>query len=594
MPLRLSPLVPSKSKRFSARILVPRVPLLYLDDLSPWAACQSPIPRRESSSDFGATPEDLGEVASSEGVMTRHAERPPSPPISTGKADSEAGSSRMMQGISSNLHQPQSLSLRRSPSRQELTRHPELLSPLRTPSRMPLTRASTPPSEASMRSDLQGSTWIHRHLRRWNPLSPSDLLKQLHARPDLLDLTTGPSLVAYSRRWTDHHSEAKFQELLMRKRITSLRRMRTTEDMEPSEKLRRRPNQRYFKAFPPLPAGSSPRTARDLLCRLHGILLDASSDRPPPTLEQVLEVLSDFSSDEEKVEIAREALHLYLAYPSSHREYEHLIEHFFRLYSSVRLSRQTLHLVLVSILWPESALPPAILNSNFATEFDASAASYDQEGVETRTSQSPPAALSEALEIIRAFRSGYGVSPGLESYRHLAQYAIQNNAPDVSQTAWEGWWDEYNRMRSIVEKEEEVRRPGAALADFNGDISVYCSEPPLHDNQVEHESDILNFRFRHLGQQSLRWRDQVMSKFRDKGWIERVEVPARGDQGSKKTWLWRGREGEDAEVQRKHQRWLVREAKRRAKGMEETHLDAEDGVREEVPGIERFARVPVD
>ncbi|CAD6578814.1 MAG: hypothetical protein TREMPRED_002275 [Tremellales sp. Tagirdzhanova-0007] len=460
---------------------------------------------------------------------------------------------------------------------------------------MPLTpAASTPTAEAGMSSDLQGITWIHRHLRRWNPLSPSDLLNQLHARPDLLDPTTGPTLVAYSRRWTDHHTEARLKEMMMRKRMTSLRLMRKTEDLEATEKHRRRPNQRYFKAFPPLPAGPSRRTARDLLSHLHGILLDASPDHPPPTLEQVLGVLSGISLDEEQVEIAREALHLYLANPSSNCDSGHLIEIFTRMYPSAKLSRQTLHLVLISILWPESALPPANINSKPTTDIGAPAASKDHERAKQSPNQPPPTASREALRVIRAFRSRYRITPGLESYRHLAQYAIQNDATEVSQIAWVGWWDEYDRLRSGVEKEEEARRQRAALNDLQRVSLEYGSETPLKDEQVEPKTEILNFRFRHLGQQFLRWRNQVMSKLRGKGWIERVEVMARGDQESRKMWIWLGKKGEEAEIGRKHQRWLVREAKKRAKDMGEPHLEAgaRDRRREDSLGIGGCARVP--
>jgi len=345
---------------------------------------------------------------------------------------------------------------------------------------------------------------------------------------------------------------------MLRTRLGTLRQSLggTRPNLDHSAMHLRRPNRRAIKAWPPLQALSPRYAALDLLGHLHHVLLNASPREPPPILEEALSALRVACGREADDELARDVLHLYLAYPSPDHDYQSLIETFLRLRPSVKLSRQTLHLALLSVVLPGRSLVPIHRTSDVLLVSEPQHSTCPSDG-DTQTN--PPVTKTvDPVTIIQSFSTRYHITPGLETYRHLARWGLFKYRPEVAKLAWDGWWTEHRRLRSLVQQGAEALRARAGRP-------ARRTESP-QTVLLNREIEIPAARFRHLGQHILRWRNQAMAKLRDKGWIERVMVDE-DQEGGEMGWVWRGREGEAAEKERKHQRYMLR------KGLKQTAVE---------------------
>lgn len=597
MPFRLPRLQSSKSRQHDRTHLLLPVSFLTRDFLLPW-------PVRSAARWTRSYASTSARLADREGDETKTREKnnesehfaelegdsaPPTDSVVDGSWDDRFTRSSIRQTAWSKIHRsPPSPSQSRPQRLPSTARRKPIYTPINpklsdsSSTSLPLTVPT--PTEENLRTPsstlepLRVPNLIHHHLQRYNPSTPSTLLRHLQARPDLLTQDVGRALIGYSRRWTEPQTEYLVSKMMGQKRIGSLswiKPNRSTSEADVNRRYSRPPNVRAMKAWPPISSLSPGYTESELLRHLHHVFLTASPDYPIATLEDALAALVKCENPEsgERDGVAREVLHLFLAYPTLDWDAQETIEIFFRCRPAARLSRQTLHLVLLSILWPpeQATEPVPVKPVNPEDDIQLNSSSIlripsPAEPVEVSPDVGPP----HPLKFIDTFHSRYDIKPSLETYRHLGRWAIQQRDLKTAEIAWKGWWAEHRRLRDCIQREDEVRA-ARRVALQSGESSLHQRSAELVTGSGIEITKVVPerrappvARFRHLGQQYLRWRDQVVRKFRDKGWVERVIYEEVLEEEKREAgWVWRGIEGEEAEKKRKHERWKLREASRR-------------------------------
>lgn len=424
-------------------------------------------------------------------------------------------------------------------------------------------------------------------------------------------------LANYSRRHDEPRIEREMKGVVGRLRIQPARPLREGEarGQDGRERFKEvvndylsRPNQRAMKAYPPRHTVSPGYTSSELLGHLHQSLVRPTTESLRLKLEEALEAINELHRSGKREfrheDVAREALHLYLAYPTPTDDVWSLISDFLRWHPSARVTKQTLHLVLLAGASSIPSSPVVEVGFEPASEVEGETPSSDGVRLPGATVRPniPEDDSPHPLNIVDFFQVRYDVTPGLETYRHLACWAHRSDAIEVAEIAWKGWWAEHTRLRSLVQAGEDAQvartfgtsahnnplplpAAGAGLRPSRGPppgrnrtqsvrpvypaavIEVTTSGiSPLQASEREHEMP--QARFRHLGQHFLRWRNQVMSKFRDKGWVERVTEGQEELEDERVRWVWRGRAGESRALKRRQARWEEREERRKEEGME--------------------------
>ena len=443
------------------------------------------------------------------------------------------------------------------------------LEPGRPPSKETRPSIGAPPTRAAgsrTSSPTRAPTFIHHHLRYPNPPSPSTLMTHLRARTDLLTPHAERALVQYSRRANDLRTAREVKGSLIATRLVPLGGPRSM-DLWPDPRKRKwypqKPNGWALKAWAPLSSLGPGYTPSELLGHLHHVILNATRQNLPPTLEEALQAMKDTERGEFEGDWARNVLHLFLASLAPGRAPADLIRRFHRVHPSVKLSQKTLHLAFTFTLWPSRYCEPGTSDVSLVAGpvIGPPAPAKDAEHPVQATFPCRDAA-TRSLQVIDQFYKEYGISPGRETYRHLARWALQHDEPDFAQIAWLGWWAEYCRLRSTVRARQlgRLARERARLTSSPGSSPTRTPRIDIEADETAYPPDAKS-RFQHLGYHLRRWSIEVVTKLRDRGWIKRVEVP--GDEARGGTWEWLGREGEAGEKEKKHMRWLRREEGRK-------------------------------
>ncbi|WWD18994.1 hypothetical protein CI109_103451 [Kwoniella shandongensis] len=480
--------------------------LVELGFLLPWAA------RALSGSSRSAT-------KTSEAVGRPSLEQPWA---SSSTLTSDQGSSSTNQLNRTRLRQRRPLlppTYPKSPRPAILEEMPHLESPTL---RSSLTSSSS--SSTSIPKSPKPNSVIHHALSFPNPPPASDLFITLRAHPAHLTLTSGTLLAHYARRTGDMKTEREIYRLMNQRRISPLergglrskgkQRMGTGEDepdpysihsMPSSDSTKRkytiRPNRWAMKAFPPIDKlASRTYTTVELLRHLHHLILEGE----PPDFGEAMGLLdtttdSSGSKAEEGENGKKDGygglkmLHLYLAYTPRPTHPTHdpldLLSTYQAQFSQLP-NRQTLHLIVLSILSSTTPSPTkSPVNPDDAPPLSKSTPEeYDEQ-------------INLLLATISLFQRRYRLSPGPETWRHIALHSTRHDLPALAQIAWEGWYAAIRKMEDGGIGPDEERKGGG---------------------MGKKDEEEVRIRFKRLGTMKRRW-SRAMAIMEEKGWVTKSD-----------------------------------------------------------------------
>lgn len=280
------------------------------------------------------------------------------------------------------------------------------------------------------------------------------------------------------------------------RRILSLGHAKRARDMKRNKRAggwKVRPNWWAMQTLPPVEfiPDSSHYTMSQLFGRLHHLLLLGEA----PSFDhawKLLENATDFEpmgkgkAKETRLEDTV-LLNLYLAYlktpPRSVASPSTLLEQYL-LFSSQAPNRQTLHLSIKALL--------------------SSPATY---------SQKVKVIPAEVISMISRFMN-FQIPPGLETWRQIADYALNYRLRKLGQMAWEGWFDCFHS---------------------SGHSQLYSLNP----NQVNVKLGV-RVKFERLGTQKKRW-TKILRRMELKHWVEKVGGNAtEALAGDRWGYVWKG------------------------------------------------------
>ncbi|OXG16920.1 hypothetical protein C366_03715 [Cryptococcus neoformans Tu401-1] len=345
-------------------------------------------------------------------------------------------------------------------------------------------------------SETVQPTVVHRLLAQLSPPQPDEILSHLKANPSELTRSAGELLIAYSKRCGDFRTQKDVLRLMIDRRILSLGHAKRARDMKRNKRAggwKVRPNWWAMQTLPPVEfiPDSSRYTMSQLFGRLHHLLLLGEA----PSFDHAWKLLENATDFEpvgkgkgKKTRLEDTALlNLYLAYlkpplrsvasPST------LLEQYL-LFSSQPPNRQTLHLSIKALL--------------------SSPATY---------SQKVKVIPAEIISIISRFMD-FQIPPGLETWRQIADYALNYRLRKLGQMAWEGWFDCFRS---------------------SGISQLYSLSP----NQINVKLGV-RVKFERIGTQKKRW-TKILRRMELKQWVEKVEGTAtEALAGDRWGYVWKG------------------------------------------------------
>ena len=126
---------------------------------------------------------------------------------------------------------------------------------------------------------------------------------------------------------------------------------------------------------------------------------------------------------------------------------------FLQLHPQLRLSRQVLHLLIQEALWESPRSATTVLEGTQSSEelvgMDTSPSSVSLQQSKRPSPVETGVVLQRALDDIRIliefFNQRWKITPGPETFRHIALYALSSDSPGLARFAWDGWWSEMDR-----------------------------------------------------------------------------------------------------------------------------------------------------
>ena len=322
--------------------------------------------------------------------------------------------------------------------------------------------------------------------------------------------------------------------------------------------------------FPPLEMLDRRFTPGGLLGHLHHCILHASIKHPRPLLSDVLAFLRDNYDKQQAIALARDALHIFLAYPEPYEDPSKVIKKFLRLQPDIALSCQTLHLAVLWTLWrmPSTSTSLDMVISPDPTVEDRAVLPVPEEAqhvtsahnlsLGSGSSKNPMLPLTTSLPLAKGPPFGVFPSPKWTSpycYPYTRKHFASSPTPPSSSILRSSPTLSSSSTSSVLKSEAIALinqfailniRPGLetlrhlalhSLAHNNVDLAAYAWQhwwtewyrqkgaERQERLPMIREGDQLGARYRHLGKRFWRWRKGVWLKFRDRGWVVRRDGP---------------------------------------------------------------------